>query len=252
MDDYLTKPININELFSALVKWIKPKDRKMTDTDTSEKSLPADDKRSEDAQLPTLPGIDVESGLIRVGENRKLYKKLLIKFRDDYSNSFDEIQRAIENNNLKDAERYAHTVKGVAGNIGISKLYKIAGDLEAGIRKRETDRCDSMLKKYSKELSKVLTALKDLEPEEDISKKEGVSDTQAASPDELVELLEELLPHIKTRKPKKCVPAIEQIPKLSWPDHLDKKVKELSKLIGRYKFKEAEAIAESIISELKD
>ena len=92
--------------------------------------------------MPTLPGIDVESSLIRVGGNRKLYKKLLIKFRDDYSNSFHEIKNAIENNNLKDAERYAHTVKGVAGNIGISKLHKIAGDLEAVIRKRETDRYD--------------------------------------------------------------------------------------------------------------
>jgi len=251
MDDYITKPIDINELFSVLVKWIKPKDRKITDANTLQKSFQINEELAEDDQLPTLPGIDVESGLIRVGGNRKLYKKLLIKFRDDYSNSFDEIQRAIEKNNLKDAERYAHTVKGVAGNIGVNKLHKIAGDLEAGIRKRETDRYDSMLKKYSKELSKALTTLKDLEPEEDRDKQEGVSDTRAVSPEELVELLEGLMPHIKTRKPKKCAPVLEQISKRSWPDHLGKKVNELTKLIGRYKFKEAETIAESIISKLK-
>ena len=29
MDDYITKPIDVNELFSALVKWIKPKERKI-------------------------------------------------------------------------------------------------------------------------------------------------------------------------------------------------------------------------------
>jgi len=109
-----------------------------------------------------------------------------------------------------------------------------------------------MLKKYSKELSKALTTLKDLEPEEDRDKKEGVSDARAASPDELVELLEGLMPHIKTRKPKKCAPALEQITKVSWPDHLGKKTKELTKLIGKYKFKEAETIAESIISKLKN
>jgi two-component system sensor histidine kinase/response regulator len=172
--------------------------------------------------------------------------------RDDYSNSFDEIKNAIENNNLKDAERYAHTVKGVAGNIGVSKLHKIAGELEAVIRKKETDRYDSMLKKYSKELSKVLTTLKVLEPEEDRYKKEDVSDTQAISQNELVELLEVLVPHIKTRKPKKCAPAIEQISRLSWPDHLNENVKELIKLIGKYKFKEAEEIAESIISKLRE
>ena len=108
-----------------------------------------------------------------------------------------------------------------------------------------------MLKKFSRELSKILTTLKDLKPEEGRYKKEAVSDTWAASPEELIELLEGLVPHIKTRKPKKCAPAIEQISRLSWPDHLDKKVKELIKLIGRYKFKEAETIAESIISKLK-
>ena len=60
------------------------------------------------------------------------------------------------------------------------------------------------------------------------------------------------IPHIKTRKPKKCAPALEQISKISWPDHLDKKVKELTTLIGRYKFKDAEKIAESIIHKLKN
>jgi CheY-like chemotaxis protein/HPt (histidine-containing phosphotransfer) domain-containing protein len=250
MNDYITKPIDINELFSALVKWIKPKDREIPGADTSQNNFHIEEKHGKDDQLPILPGIDVESALIMVGGNMKLYKKLLIEFRADYSNSFNEIKNAIENNNLEEAERCAHTVKGVAGNIGINKLQKIAGDLEAGIRKRETDRYDVMLNKYSRELSKVLTTLKDLEPEEDRYKKEDVSDTQAVSPNELLELLEGLVPHIKTRKPKKCAPAIEQISRLSWPDHLSKKLKELTKLIGRYKFKEAEAIAESIISKL--
>ena len=252
MDDYITKPIDINELYSALVKWIKPNDRKFTDTDTPQKSFQIEEELAEGDQLPPLPGFDVESSLIRVGGNIKLYKKLLIKFRDDYSNSFHEIQRAVKDNNLKDAERYAHTVKGVAGNIGVNKLQKIAGELEAWIRKRETERYDGILKKYSKELRKVLTTLKALEPEEDRYKKEDVSDTRVTSPDELVELLEELVPLIKTRKPKRCAPAIEQILRFSWPDHLDKKVKELTKLIGRYKFKEAEKIAESIISRLRE
>jgi len=253
MDDYITKPIDINELFCTLVKWIKPKDRKINDTDTSQKNFQTDEKLSEGVQLPTLPGIDINSGLIRVGNNMELYKKLLIKFRDNYSNSFHEIKAFLNNDNLEEAERFAHSIKGVTGNIGINNLYKIASDLEAGIRKRETDRFDILLKKYSKELSKILTTLEDLRPEGDRYKKEGVGgDTQDTSSDKLVELLEELLPLIKTRKPKKCAPAIEHISKLSWPDHLGKKVKELIKLIGRYKFKEAEEIAKSIISKLRE
>jgi CheY-like chemotaxis protein len=251
MNDYITKPIDINKLFCMLVKWIKPKEREINDTDTSQKNFQTDEKPSEDAQLPTLPGIDINSGLIRVGGNMKFYKKLLIEFRDDYSNSFNEIKRSIENNNLKDAERYAHGIKGVAGNIGISKLHKIAGDLETVIRKRETDRYDVILNQYSKELSKVLNSLQVLKPKEDRYKEESVSDTQEKSQDKLAELLEGLIPHIKKQKPKKCEPVLEQISRLSCPDHLVKLVKELTKLIERYNFNEAEIILESIISKLK-
>ena len=57
MDDYITKPIDINELHSVLVKWIKPKDRKIADADTSEKSIQIDEELTEDDQLPTLPGL---------------------------------------------------------------------------------------------------------------------------------------------------------------------------------------------------
>ncbi len=250
MDDYITKPIDISELFSTLVKWIKPKHRKISDNDAPHKNFQIDEGLSKDDQLKNIPVIDAETGLMRVGGNVKLYKKLLIKFRDDYSNFFHETKTAIENNNLDDAERYAHTVKGAAGNIGISKLQKIAGNLEDGIRRRETGRYEILLKKYSKELSSVLNALKDLKLGVDKNKKEDVCEAQATSPEKLVELLEELIPHIKARQPKKCAPAIEQISKLTWPDHLEKSAIELTKLIGRYKFKEAETIVESIITQL--
>ena len=248
MDDYITKPIDVNELFSTLIKWIKPKGSKVTDTYTSENRFQTDEMRSEEAQLPTLPGIDIKSGLIRVGNNMELYKKLLIKFRNDYSNSFNETKAALDNDNLEEAERLVHSIKGVAGNIGINKLHKVTGDLEAVIRKRDTGKYKAMLNQYSKELNNTLTSLQELKGEDDKYKKGEASDTQAKSSEKLVELLESLLVNIKTRKPKKCEPIIEEISKNIWPEHLDKKIKELIKLIERYKFKEAETNLQAIIS----
>ncbi len=254
MDDYITKPIDIIELFSTLSKWIKPEGRKFHAVETLKKRVKHDKGLVKDDQLTDLSGIDVESGLTRVGGNRNLYKKLLIKFRDNYSNSFLEIKGSIENNNLKDAESHAHTVKGAAGNIGINKLEEAASNLEAVVRKHETDSYDIMLSKYSSELSRVLATLKYMGSEADRYKEdlEGVCGTETTSPEDLVELLEELIPHLKSRKPKKCAPAIEQISKLTWPDHLNIKAIKLTKLIGKYKFKEAEAIADSLISKLMD
>ena len=45
---------------------------------------------------------------------------------------------------------------------------------------------------------------------------------------------------------------IELISGVSWPEPLDNKIKEIIKLIGKYKFKDAGPITESIISELKN
>ncbi len=42
-----------------------------------------------------------------------------------------DIKTALNNDNLEEAERFVHSIKGVAGNIGVNKLQKIADDLAA-------------------------------------------------------------------------------------------------------------------------
>jgi two-component system sensor histidine kinase/response regulator len=252
MNDYVTKPIDITDLFSVLAKWIKPLGKGVLGVDTVEQSMQVGKEGEGDEILPPLPGIDVESALLRVAGNRKLYKKLLIKFRDEYTASFDVLKKTLNDNDLKEAEIYAHTIKGVAGNIGVNTLQKIASELEGVIRKRETNRYDSLLNTYSQELNLVLNSLQDLKVLEDENIGTGVNDTLSDdSPDVHVQLLENLVAQIKTRKPKKCAPVIEEILKLSWTETLEKEIKELSHLIGKYKFKEAGLIAETVLLKLK-
>lgn len=252
MNDYVTKPIDITTLFSVLVKWIKPFGKEELGEDTVQQTMQPGKEGEGDEILPPLPGIDIESALARVAGNRKLYKKLLIKFRDEYTDSFDVLKKTLNDNDLKEAEIYAHTIKGVSGNIGVNTLQKIASDLECVIRKRETNRYDGLLKTYYQELNLVLNSLQDLKPLENENIGKGVRGTLSDSPGVYVQLLENFVAQIKTRKPKKCAPVVEKILKLSWTETLEKEIKELSHLIGKYKFKEAEAIAESIIRDLKE
>ena len=251
LNDHVAKPIDTEGLYNTLIKWIKPAAREMTDRDIPQNSIQIEEKSSDEEQLPLLPGIDIESGLARVSGNKKLYRKLLVKLRTDYSNFSEEIKKAIENNNLDEAERFAHTVKGVAGNIGVNNLQKSAEDLEAGIRERNTARYDSLLNDFSRELDRVITTLKDLKPEEKEYKKEEETDTQSKSPEELVELLTKLADQIKTLEPKQCSPVIELMSRVSWPEPFDNSIKEIISLIRKYKFKDAGTITKSIISKLK-
>jgi len=64
-------------------------------------------------------------------------------------------------------------------------------------------------------------------------------------------LLLKLEPHLAKRKPKPCKEVIGEINSLSWPDEYAPEIKELGRLIGKYKFKEAQVTQQSIIEKLK-
>lgn len=71
--------------------------------------------------------IDIEGSLARFGNMESFYIKFLKKFVDD--KSFETLSSGIENKNLKDIKDGAHTLKGVAGNLGLKKIYDISKKL---------------------------------------------------------------------------------------------------------------------------
>jgi two-component system, sensor histidine kinase and response regulator len=161
MNDYVPKPIDIEKLFSTLIKWIKPGERVIPDhlmAGTDEKS--PEDK---DPPLSDLPGISVNSGLKKVGGNRKLYRKLLSKFGQNHSDVAIDIKNALDKDDPETATRLAHTVKGVAGNIGASNLHLAASDLEAALRQDQAEKIPGCLNTFSEALDLVLDSITDLE-----------------------------------------------------------------------------------------
>ena len=79
--------------------------------------------------LPPLPGFN-ENALKRLGNNQKLYRKLLVQFVEFYQNMDETYQNAVAAGNLEEATRIAHTLKGLAGSIGVDDLFEKAKDLE--------------------------------------------------------------------------------------------------------------------------
>ncbi len=70
-----------------------------------------------------VSGIDWETTLNRFMDNESLYEKILCKFPDDPS--FRNLKDALEAGNLSDAFIYAHTLKGLAGNLGLQRLFEL-------------------------------------------------------------------------------------------------------------------------------
>jgi two-component system sensor histidine kinase/response regulator len=86
--------------------------------------------------LPAIEGVDAADGLARLAGNRRLYLKLLRQFVEQQGDAPDRIAAALASGDLALAERLAHTLKGVTGNVGAKGLQAVAGALEKAIAAR--------------------------------------------------------------------------------------------------------------------
>ena len=136
MQDHIAKPIDPGSLFSTLARWVKPASPApfpdTLDMDKEEEHLEYDGK--EKAALPAIPGVDVQTGLKRLGGNIAGYVALLGRFRNNQGGAVAAIREASAAGDRMTAERLAHTLKGVAGTIGAEALQESAQTLESAIR----------------------------------------------------------------------------------------------------------------------
>jgi CheY-like chemotaxis protein len=258
MNDHVTKPIDPDELFSALVKFIKPGEREIP-AHLTEK-LKGPEKPAEKIPLPQIPEIDTESGLGRVGGNEKLYRNLLVKFYKEYAESTKQIKEALSKEDMELGTRLAHTVKGVAGNLGAKDLQAAGADVEAAIKHGKLENIEELLDTFESKTQAIIAfesktqaiiaGLKDfVAAVEAGSKKKG--DKETGDPAKLKELLEKLKPFVQKKKPKPSKEVIEEINEFSWPDYaMD--IGDLSKMISKYKFKDAISVLESLQEKLNE
>ncbi|WP_299976711.1 transporter substrate-binding domain-containing protein [Desulfobacula sp.] len=247
MDDHVVKPIDTDQLFGALLKWIKPGEREIP-KHIAER-LAEVEKPSQEQPLPQLQDIDIKSGLSRVGGNEKLYRNLLVKFYKEYPNSTKQIKDALAKEDMELGTRLAHTVKGVAGNLGAKNLQAAGAEVEAAIKNGTLDNIDSLLKTFEKSIQSIMEGLKDFVATEKAGEDKG--EKKAGDIAKLKELIENLEPLVQKRKPKPCKEIMAEINEFAWPDY-SVEIGELSRLVGKYKFKDAPSVMKNIMSKIEE
>jgi PAS domain S-box-containing protein len=130
MNDHVAKPIEPEELWKTLLRWIKP--RHSIGVPPKANPLPAPE-----AGLPSgIDGLDMTGGLRRVLGKKPLYLSMLRRFLAGQKSAGISIGEALDAGDWGLAERLVHTLKGVSGNIGAGGLQQAAAALEAAIVKR--------------------------------------------------------------------------------------------------------------------
>jgi two-component system, sensor histidine kinase and response regulator len=129
MNGHVSKPIDPSSLFDTLERFVSPamKGRPVPQQE------PAPAAIAEADALPDVPGLNTAEGLTRVAGNKKLCGKLLRQFSATEADAAQRIAAALAETDRALAQRLAHTVKGVAGNIGASAVQNAAASLEKAI-----------------------------------------------------------------------------------------------------------------------
>jgi len=133
MNGHVAKPIDPDQLFSTLQKWIKPSEERVqvqqlevpVEQFGSDKAVPAEDELPE-----SLSGFDLADGLKRLQGNKKLYRKLLLSFAADYNAVANEIRQALDAEDFDQAHSLVHNLKGLAGNLSAMELQTATVNLE--------------------------------------------------------------------------------------------------------------------------
>ncbi|MFH1494144.1 MAG: ATP-binding protein [Pseudomonadota bacterium] len=138
MNEQITKPINVRQLFLILDRWVKlqpPRD----DTAVASAAL-------HETSMPQLAGVNMDEAMECVNGNIALYRKLLMLFREKQADAVEHIRAAWQSGDHETAARLAHTLRGLAANIGAEDMVKKIRELEAALRNGQDELAASWLK----------------------------------------------------------------------------------------------------------
>jgi len=128
MQDFVSKPINPDELWQALVKWIPPRkvgQRQRRDTSST---------KGDTSVIPrSIDGLDTRLGLQRVLGKKASYLRLLRSFVHAEKWAHKKLVAALQANDMAGAKLIAHSTKGSAGNVGAVTIEALAEVIEMAI-----------------------------------------------------------------------------------------------------------------------
>jgi PAS domain S-box-containing protein len=168
MDAHISKPINPDEMFGTLLRWIKPENDLLKIRDSYNMSY--------NNNAPSLPGIDIADVMHRLNGDWDLFKRVLLSFMDSHAETVETIGQFINSGDMKSAARLAHGLKGSSGNLGAGSLFQHAGILESACHDNDREKALELLQQVSQDMDEILSARGQLSGDEDDASQEALID----------------------------------------------------------------------------
>ena len=111
-----------------------------------------------DKETLLAANVDYENGIKRFAGNEALYEKYLLKFRDDVH--YEAAKAAFDAGDFETLLKEAHTLKGVAGTLGLVDIYQNCADIVTVLRSEKTEQVSELVGLLQDAYEKTMTALK--------------------------------------------------------------------------------------------
>jgi CheY-like chemotaxis protein/HPt (histidine-containing phosphotransfer) domain-containing protein len=169
MNAYLAKPIDPQLLRRAFATWLPhgqagsehagPEQAGFGQTAASVPGVPAGTGTSRE-DMRQIYGINAGAGIDNVAGNETLYFDLLGRFAAKYRDSRDDLLGMLKRGEIESASRLAHTIKGVAANLGAVQLADMAKKIETALLAHES--ITPLIDPYAQEMAKVARGIERL------------------------------------------------------------------------------------------
>ncbi|MBF0102659.1 MAG: PAS domain S-box protein, partial [Desulfobacterales bacterium] len=150
MNDYITKPINPDILFTAIRS-------RFESSESVEKKQDNESFLCHDYENREV--FDRSDFLERTGGDERMVKRLLDLFPEQVSQEIERLKTAVRENNAEEIRRHAHTIKGMAANISAGRLKDTAFEIEIAVKQGDTDSAKQLTEKLEQEAQRLIIVL---------------------------------------------------------------------------------------------
>ncbi len=166
MDDYLAKPIQLEQLAAVLDSWLSPAEGlpEAAAPQPQQPEAPAAADVADGPPAGPLPAdqpapLDLDTLRSRTGGEEEFVERILGKFRKRARQDMEGLKEAVRTQDREKIAFVAHSMKGSAANIFAPALREAASDLEQLGRSGDLHGAEECLQRIQEELERLLAYL---------------------------------------------------------------------------------------------